>query len=55
MALIKRRVLALRNKKLLNEANELNNFSTKREIEMMYKSFKNDGSSFKPIKKKQQV
>ena len=47
---IKRRVLALRNKKLLNEANELNDFSTKREIEVMYKSFKNDGSSFKPIK-----
>ena len=49
---IKSRVRELRNEKLRNEAQELNSFTTKRDIERMYKSFKDDGSTFKSIRQK---
>ena len=45
--LIKKRILKLRNQKIRNEADEINNFATKRKIEEMYRTFKNDSSSFK--------
>ena len=49
---IKQRVRTLQNEKARNEAQELNSFSSRREIERMYKSFKSDGATFNPIKQK---
>ena len=49
---IKSRIRKLKNEKMRIEAEELNSFATKREIEALYKSFKEDGSTFKDIKKK---
>ena len=47
---IKSRIMKLRNDKMRSEADEINNFATKREIERLFKSFKNDGSTFRNIK-----
>ena len=47
---INSRVRKLRNEKLRKEAEEINTFATKRDIEQMYKSFKDDGSTFKRIR-----
>ena len=51
--LVKSRIRKLRNEKVKAEANELNSFATKREIELLYKTFKNDGSTFKQVKSKE--
>ena len=50
---IKSRIRKLRNDKVRAEADELNTFATKREIESLYKAFKNDGSTFKQVKSKE--
>ena len=47
---IKSRIRKLRNDKMRAEAEEINKFATKREIERLFKSFKNDGSTFRNIK-----
>ena len=44
---IKRRVNYLRNEKLEREANDLNEYASRREVEQLYSSFKSDNSSFK--------
>ena len=44
---IKRRVNFLRNEKIEREANELNEYASRREVEQLYSSFKSDNSSFK--------
>ena len=49
--LIKSRIRKLRNEKMRNEASELNEFATKREIEALYKTFKSDNSAFRDIKR----
>ena len=49
---IKRRVNKLRNAKLQQEANEINHFAAKREVEDLFRSFKADGSTFKSTKRK---
>ena len=43
---IKKRVRKLRNEKLASEAREINARSSQKEIEKLYRSFKNDGSTF---------
>lgn len=50
--MIKSRIRKLRNEKLRLEADELNSFATKREIEALYKSFKSEGSTFREMKRK---
>ena len=45
--LIKKRILKLKNQKVKQEADEINAFSTKRQIEELYRAFKNDNSCFK--------
>ena len=49
---VKSRIRKLRNEKIRREADELNTFATKRDIEALYKSFKDDGSTFKRIRHK---
>ena len=49
---IKSRIRKLKNEKIRREADELNSFATKRAIEALYKSFKDDGSTFKQIRTK---
>ena len=49
---IKSRVRKLKNEKMRKEAQDINTFATKREIESLYKSFKDDGSTFKQIRNK---
>ena len=43
---IKARVKRLRNEKLEQEAREINSFSTKKQVENLYRSFKSDNSTF---------
>ena len=47
---IKKRVSQLRNIKMQAEANEINTYATKREVEDLFKNFKHDGSTFKNAK-----
>ena len=47
---IKKRVKKLRNEKIRKEADEINSYATKRQIEALYRSFKDEGSSFKDVK-----
>ena len=47
---IKNRVNALRNDKITKEAREINEFSNRRKVEELYRSFKSDNSSFKYVK-----
>ena len=49
---IKRRVNKLRNAKLQQEADEINHFAAKREVEDLFRSFKVDRSTFKSTKRK---
>ena len=49
---IKSRIRKLKNEKLRLEADELNSFATKKEIEALYKSFKSEGSTFREMKRK---
>ena len=44
---IKTRVNQLRNEKLANEATKINEYATQKEVEQLYKSFKDENSSFK--------
>lgn len=44
---IKKRVGILRNEKLKSEAEEVNDLASRREVEQLYKSIKNDKSAFK--------
>ena len=46
---IKRRVRFLRNKKISDEAGEINSFATKRQIEELYRSFKEDNIGSKNV------
>ena len=39
----------LRNKKISNEAGKINSFATKRQIEELYRSFKDDNIGFKNV------
>ena len=48
--LIKSRIRKLRNEKMRKEAEELNEFATKREIEALYKTFKSESSAFRDPK-----
>ena len=50
--MIKSRIHKLKNEKLRLEADELNSFATKKEIEALYKSFKSEGSTFREMKRK---
>ena len=50
---IKSRIRKLKNEKLRAEAEELNNYAEKREIERLFKSFKNDGSTFRNVTEKE--
>ena len=47
---IKSRVNHLRNEKIAKEAMEMNEFASRRQIAELYRSFKNDNSTFKEIK-----
>ena len=49
----KSRIRKIRNDKVSREANELNTYASKREIEALYKSFKDDGSTFKQLPSKE--
>lgn len=49
---IKKRVNKLRNDKMKQEAEEINQFATNREVEELFRSFKSDGSTFKTTKRK---
>ncbi|MEM6812757.1 MAG: reverse transcriptase domain-containing protein, partial [Pseudomonadota bacterium] len=49
---IKKRVNKLRNEKMKQEAEEINQFATNREVEELFRSFKADGSTFKSTKRK---
>ena len=42
----------LRNAKLQQEADEINHFAAKREVQDLFRSFKADGSTFKSTKRK---
>ena len=44
---IKKRVQILRNQKLKKEADELNSFANKRQLDSLFKAFKDDNSAFK--------
>ena len=46
---VKSRIRKIRNDKVSAEANELNTYASKREIETLYKAFKYDGSNFKQL------
>ena len=48
--LIKSRIRKLKNEKMRVEAEELNSYATKREIEALYKTFKSDSSAFRNVK-----
>ena len=48
---IKKRVQQLRNLKMQREADEINEFATKRQVEELFKSIKSDGSTFKTVKR----
>lgn len=52
--LIKKRITHLRNQKLREEANSINENSTRREIEELYRKMKDGNNSFKKLKDKQQ-
>ena len=47
---IKKRVKKLRNENIRKEADEINSYATKRQIEALYRSFKYEGTSFKDVK-----
>ena len=47
---LKKQVNKLRNQKLNNEANEINQYSSRKQIEDLYRTFKADNSSFKEVK-----
>ena len=47
---VKRRVRHLRNDKLANEAKKINQFSTQRKVQALYRSFKSDNSPFREAK-----
>ena len=47
---IKKRVQFLNNEKALKEANSINEFATKRQVEELFRSFKSDNSPFKKAK-----
>lgn len=49
---VKSRIRKIRNDKVSAEANELNTYASKREIETLYKAFKDDGSTFKQLPSK---
>ena len=49
---IKKRVRQLRNLKMQQEADEINEFATKRQVEKLFKTIKSDGSTFKSMKQK---
>ena len=51
---LRKRIRFLRNEKLQQEANETNMRAQKREIEALFRSFKNDQSSFKAVRDKTQ-
>ena len=51
---LRKRIRFLRNEKLQQEANEINMRAQKREIEALFRSFKNDKSSFKAVREKTQ-
>ena len=48
---IKKRVRYLRNQKLQVEADELNRFASKRQIENLFRNFKEDDNAFKSSKR----
>ena len=50
--IIKKRVNKLLNKKMKQEAEEINQFATKREVEELFRSFIADGSTFKSTKRR---
>jgi len=52
--LIKKRVLRLKNEKLEIEAQEINSFATKKQVENLYRSFKSDNSTFMNTKNTKQ-
>ena len=47
---MKKRVKYLRNKKLHLEAQEINDYASRRQVEKLYRSFKSENSCFKEIK-----
>ena len=47
---IKKRVNKLKNEKVKQEAEDINNFARKREVEELYRAFKDDSSTFKESK-----
>ena len=52
--LIKKRVNVLRNERISQEANEINEYANRRKIEDLYRSFKSDNSTFREVKVKKQ-
>ena len=51
---LKKRIQLLKNLRLSKEAETLNNYSSKKEIEKLYRSIKSDSSAFRKIYDKQQ-
>ena len=50
--IIKKRVRILRNETTEKEANEINEYASRRQVEELYRTFKSDNSSFKEYKSK---
>ena len=49
---LKKRVNSLRNKKLSDEANEINDHATRRDVENLYRCMKSNGNTFGEVKRK---
>ena len=47
---LKKQVNKLRNQKLNNEANEISQYTSRKQIEDLYRTFEADNSSFKEVK-----